>query len=207
MTPDLPVIPEEWNEYPALEQVMALMNRCDPDHPHALQVGKLSCVLFDSLVLLHGLSRIGRSLLCYAALLHDIGWSVPAVPHHKASMNLILSDQTIPVSGHDRLIIALTARYHRKAHPSPGHPHFRTLPPDQVNLVRWSAAILRVADALDRSHDSRVRAVQCQVSERVLTIRYETTCGSMDEEDLFVIRKKAALLGEVSGREVEVRRA
>jgi exopolyphosphatase/guanosine-5'-triphosphate,3'-diphosphate pyrophosphatase len=204
MIPANPDIPEKWQDDPAIRQVLAFMNRYDPDHAHALQVERLAMTLFSCLGSLHCMGVPERRLLCYASLLHDTGWSVPAMPHHKASMNLILSDLTIPVSDTDRRIIALIARYHRKAHPSSGHRVFCTLTRDHMQQVRWSAAILRVADALDRSHDSRVRSVSCQISERKIAIRCDTAGREIDGEENSIIMKKAALLEEVSGREIGV---
>ena len=192
-------------EDPALRSVIALMNRYDPDPPHAIQVGRLILCLFGDLVPLHTLGLTDRRLLLYAAFLHDIGWSIPADPHHKASMNLILTDQTIPVTRDERRIVALVARYHRKAHPSLNHQGFGSLSPEQKHLVRWGAALLRVADALDRSHDSRVSSLTARISDEKITLVCDTSGkGRVPDGEDSVFLKKSTLLGEVSERKIEV---
>ncbi|PKL59681.1 MAG: Ppx/GppA family phosphatase, partial [Methanomicrobiales archaeon HGW-Methanomicrobiales-4] len=162
--------------------------------------------LFDDLVLLHGLGSTERRLLCIAALLHDIGWSIPAIPHHKASMRLILTDLTIPLTPENRCISALIARYHRKAHPSLNHGSFASLSPAEQNIVRWNASLLRVADALDRQHLSLVRSISAGFTETDILIRCDTGDGKgfRSEFDEAVILKKLELLDEVSGRKTEV---
>ncbi len=174
------------------------MKRYDPDHTHALQVERLAGMLFDLLADLHQMKESERRLLGMAALLHDIGWSQPSRPHHKASMDLILSDTTLPLTLPDRQVVALIARYHRKAEPNPSHPVFAGLTKDQKRQVRWSAGILRLADALDRSHHSVVRELSVCVSEGVIQINCTTTDDHIPEPEIRVLVKKSALLSEVT---------
>ncbi|MFH0968600.1 MAG: HD domain-containing protein [Methanobacteriota archaeon] len=194
------------NLTPGDEPVLDLMNRFDPDPRHAVQVMRLSVRLFDDLIALHGFGSTERRILCIAALLHDIGWSVPAFPHHKASMRLILTDETISLTTEYRCVAALIARYHRKSHPSLNHSSFASLSPAQQNIVRWNAALLRVADALDRSHRSLVRTISARFTETDILI----WCGTGDGRELpsdieeAVLLKKTALLNEISGRRIEV---
>lgn len=191
-------------EDPAIGQVLALMNRFDPDHQHALQVERLSDLLFDLLADLHGMGDLERRLLRFSALLHDIGWSVPSRPHHKASMELILADQTIPLGYDDRILVALIARYHRKAHPAPAHGTFGPLPPEKMKQVRWSAGILRLADALDRSHRSLVQNISAQCTDEVIQFHCITLGDGHPDLEEEVLEKKSALLSEASGRRLEV---
>jgi exopolyphosphatase/guanosine-5'-triphosphate,3'-diphosphate pyrophosphatase len=207
MTDDqTPVISGSESLTPGDEPVLVLMNRFDPDPPHAKQVMLLSARLFDELKVLHEWGSKERRLLCIAALLHDIGWSVPAGPHHTSSMQLILSDASIPLSPEERCIVALIARYHRKAHPSQKHGMFASIRSADRNVVRWNAAFLRIADALDRPHRSLVRAISVTITKTTIQIR----CKTGDEREVpseyeeAVILKKAALLDEVSGRKIEI---
>ena len=61
-------------------------------------------------------------------------------------------------------IIALAARHHRKVEPQRGRGLMRLLSKGDCRRVRYLAAILRIADALDRTHARLVRAVRCSVS-------------------------------------------
>ena len=53
--------------------VVSLAERCRYDEDHARQVARLALDLFDGTHRLHGLGARERSLLEFAALLHDVG--------------------------------------------------------------------------------------------------------------------------------------
>ena len=196
--------PGSSSERPGAGPALELMEQYDPDHPHALQVERLAGLLFDLLAGLHGMGESERRLLVMAALLHDIGWSVPSRPHHKASMDLILADKMLPLTPADRQVVAQIARYHRKADPSQTHHGFACLTDDRKRQVRWSAGILRLADALDRSHRSVVRELSVHTSEGAIQISCTTTDDHIPEPEIQVLGKKSALLSEVTGCRIEV---
>ena len=59
---------------------------------------------------------------------------------------------------HDRLLLALVARYHRGATPDPEkHESYAALSPEDQRIVARLGAILRFADGLDRSHTNAVQ--------------------------------------------------
>jgi len=62
-------------------------------------------------------------------------------------------------------------RYHRKAPPASTHVNFIALPREDRVAVMKLAAILRVADALDRGHDQRVRDPTFERQEERFIIR------------------------------------
>jgi exopolyphosphatase/guanosine-5'-triphosphate,3'-diphosphate pyrophosphatase len=59
----------------------------------------------------------------------------------------------------EKEIIANVARYHRKSHPKLKHEGFRPLSPEDQKLVSKLAAILRIADGLDRTHSGKITDV------------------------------------------------
>ena len=156
--------PEVWRV------IQDITNQLDPDPGHARQVCRLSLLLYDNLQNLHGLSPEARDLLKAGALLHDIGWSVLEKPHHKASRDLILEDTQIPFKNRERKIVALITRYHRKTIPKPDHALYSELNPGEQEYVRFCSGILRIADALDRSHQSSVKQVECTVTDDEILI-------------------------------------
>ncbi|MBZ4317277.1 hypothetical protein LAM21_22965, partial [Mycobacterium tuberculosis] len=56
-------------------------------------------------------------------------------------------------------------RYHRKSPPLATHVNYIALPREARIVVLKLAAILRVADALDRSHSGRVRELSFERTE------------------------------------------
>src|SRR5579884_3381417 len=126
------------------------------DWPHARQVMRLSTLLFEATQPLHELDERALHLLKRAAFLHNTGMMIESRRHHKHSFRLI-KDAALPdVSSEERYEIACIARYHRRAMPSLSHEEFAALKRPARKRVAALAALLRIADALDYSHDGRV---------------------------------------------------
>jgi len=132
------------------------------DEPHANTVARLSVELFDKTKKLHRLGDDNRLLLEAAASLHDIGQFVNYAAHHKHSYYLIRSTQLMGLNDHQLELVANIARYHRKAMPLLKHDSYRELEPRDRVLVSKLAAILRVADAMDHEHASKVQGFTVQ---------------------------------------------
>ena len=126
------------------------------DEDHAKHVRHLALTLFDATSAHHRLGNRDKLLLEVAAILHDIGQFIDTRQHHKHSMYLVGNTQIPGLSSEEIRLVSLVARYHRKAMPRRSHAEFVALPPEQRMRVSALAALLRVADAFDRSHDARV---------------------------------------------------
>lgn len=140
------------------------------DEPHATQVDRLACVLFDNLPSVHQLGPSDRQLLRVAALLHDIGDFISSAAHHKHTQYVIENTDLMGLSEEQRKVVACVARYHRRAMPSTKHALFKKLTPADRSRVRKLASILRVADALDRGHRSKVRQLDVRLSDDKVTL-------------------------------------
>lgn len=154
-----------------LEAIMELARRYNYDADHAHQVECLAGTLFMELAEYHKLDRGDRKLLEYAAILHDIGYVVSGQGHHRHALMMILTEPLLPFSRDEVKIIANVARYHRKALPNPQHTIYGTLSDADRQRVAFMAAMLRVADALDRSHKGRVNELTCEVTEDAVIVR------------------------------------
>jgi exopolyphosphatase/guanosine-5'-triphosphate,3'-diphosphate pyrophosphatase len=101
-----------------------------------------------------------------AAMLHDVGLFIAYGKHHKHSYYIIKSCGPVTLSKSDWDLAANVARYHRKAHPSAKHLPFSQLSPSNQSVVRKLSALLRIADGLDRRHESRVKSVVCTTNRK-----------------------------------------
>jgi exopolyphosphatase/guanosine-5'-triphosphate,3'-diphosphate pyrophosphatase len=133
------------------------------DEAHARHVCRFATQLFDDLLSVHAFEVRDRLLLRAAAILHDIGDYVHYSGHHKHSYYLIQHADIMGVTPDERAIIANIARYHRKGPPDPTHPNYRELSKEARGKVRGLAAILRIADALDREHKQKIESVRAAV--------------------------------------------
>ena len=183
--------------------VLDLRARHDTELDHSTQVTRLAEVLFDRLVELHHLGRPERELLTYAALLHDIGLAVSENAHHKHAMRLIRSAQMLPFTAQEVTVIALVARYHRKAMPKPTHQPYASLSKPVQRVVRRLASLLRVADGLDRTHRSVVADIQVEVLPARVVLSLWTT-GDVQSE-IWAATRKSDLFTETFKRDVVFR--
>jgi exopolyphosphatase/guanosine-5'-triphosphate,3'-diphosphate pyrophosphatase len=133
------------------------------DEPHADQVKKLALVLFDDLAQLHRLPASARPYLEVAALLHDVGNAVSYAKHHRHAYYLIQNADLPGLADRERELVALVARFHRRRPPDPSHEMMHGLSPSETRVVRKLSMLLRVADALDRSHHQPVRRLRAHI--------------------------------------------
>ncbi len=148
---------------PRLRSVIQLAERCDYRREHAEQVARLAMRIFDDLQPLHGVDGRFKELLSHAALLHDVGYLISQRGHHKHGYYLIRNGELKGFDEQEIEIIANIARYHRKERPKKSHYSFRHLHPSLRRPVRKLSVLLRIANALDRTHYSVVRDVRCRI--------------------------------------------
>jgi exopolyphosphatase/guanosine-5'-triphosphate,3'-diphosphate pyrophosphatase len=156
-------------------QVLQLAEQAQSVLRHNLQTAGLAVRLFDVTASLHSFGPREREWLEYAALLHDIGYSVHYRNHHKHTYYLIANAGLAGFDPPEIEIIAHVARYHRGSPPSARkQATFAALKPWQQKTVRRLAVLLRLADALDRTHASRVKQVFGAIGDDRVRIEVES---------------------------------
>ncbi len=180
--------------------VMLFGRRCHYEESHAIHVAMLSLRLFDECIPLHDLGDQEREWLEYAALLHDVGYVIRRRQHHKHTYYLIKHGDLSGLTAEEVNVVALVARYHRRAVPKDKHDDFKSLSGRQRKIVRILSAILRLADGLDRSQFSVVQQVHVSIGDM---IELELTCTSDPELELWAARKRVSLFEKVFHRPVE----
>jgi len=153
--------------------VVALAERCHFHEAHARQVAALALGLFDATASRHGLQAPERSLLEYAALLHDIGRHISYPDRHRHTEYLLRNGGLRGFDPREVEIMALLGRYHRRGVPRKKNVAFAALARPDREAVRVMAGLLRLADALDRSHRGVVKAVAVSETSRGLRLRCE----------------------------------
>jgi exopolyphosphatase/guanosine-5'-triphosphate,3'-diphosphate pyrophosphatase len=184
------------------QAVLALGRRFGFDERHARQVATLALGLFDQLADLHRLPASARGLLEAAALLHDVGHAVSPQRHHKHTFYLVANADVAGFSDQERQLVALVGRYHRRTPPEAGRPDLKALAPGQLRLVRRLVALLRVADALDRSHSQPVQAIRAAIRSGRVRVAARAR-GPLDLE-LWDVAREAGYFRQALGRRLEV---
>jgi len=186
------------------QEAQAVLGACERvgrrykfDEAHGQLVSKLAGQLFDDLRDVHGYGDRDRLLLRAASLLHDIGDFVRYDGHHKHSFYLIQNSDIIGLAPDERAIVANVARYHRKSPPDPSHPNFRDLDKVARGKVRGLAAILRIADALDREHLGKVKSVRAKIDRHKSKLLLSVEGDEDRELEEWTVRAKSELLRDV----------
>ena len=104
------------------------------------------------------------------------------------------------LSTSERELVALLARYHRRYNPERNHPHFSDLDREERMIVFKLAALLRIADALDRSHAQRIKNIILRPEGSRLTI---LTPGVEDTTiEQIAINSKCDIFREIYGYDI-----
>lgn len=181
-------------------EVMALARRCHASESHAIHVAGLAIRLFDLTRRLHKLDDKARSWLEFAALLHDIGYLINGRQHHKHAYYLIKHSDIGGLTAEEIDVIANVARYHRRAVPQFKHEEFADLSPKHQRTVRILSSLLRIADALDRTHFSVVRTIDLKLGATVTLIVHVTGDAEMET---WAAKGRADLFERVFRRRVQ----
>ena len=189
---------------PRLQEAASLARKADSEPEHATHVCVTALALFDAATTLHGLGESERALLAAAALLHDTGWATRPAAHHKGSRDFILESGLAGFSATELKTIACVARYHRKAHPKPTHKVYRDLDEDSRTTVNRLAAILRIADGMDRSHWATFEAVRFEPHTEANMVRLLVTQRTPNGTDIWGAMRKRQLFEETFCVDVEI---
>lgn len=186
-----------------VRQALALGRKYAFDEKHARFVADISVRLFRVLRRDFHLDPRHELLLRVAALLHEIGGFISNRSHHKHSMYLIQNSGLFGLSREDVALAALIARYHRRALPSLNHPEYAALDRDSRIAVSKIAAILRVADALDRNHLQQILNPTITLTKDELVIIVD---GAEDLTlERLALKEKGPLFEDIYGLKVVLR--
>lgn len=188
---------------PRLRSVVLLAERCGYRQAHAEQVRRLADGLFVQLSPLHQLDDRVRELLGHACLLHDVGYLIAHKGHHKHSYYLVRNGGLRGFAEMEIEVVANLARYHRRGLPRRSHYSYQHLDKPGRRAVRRLIPILRLANALDRTHYSVVQDVRCRLeSDRV---EVEVMSDKDSELEIYMARRVAPLFEREYGVPLVIR--
>ncbi len=197
--------PSDWSDDPrALRRasVAGLARRCNSDVAHTTHVARLALALFDQTVELHELGDRDREMLEFAALLHDIGQHVSRKGHHRHAAYLVENGELRGFEPSEVAFLAALVRHHRRGDPKPSEDRFAALGPEDRVRLRKLAALLRVADGLDRGRRGGVEDLDAFVGKELVVLRITATDDA--ELELWGARRRRELFEKVFSRELEL---
>lgn len=152
--------------------------------------------IFDIMKRYHGLGRRERTLLQIAAILHDCGKYVSMNQPADASYNIIMSTEIIGLSHAERETVANIVRYNTKEFAYSARAD-KDMTSDMYLKVAKLTAILRIANAMDRSHKQKFHDFKMAIKDDELIITAETIEDISLEKALFC--QKADFFEEMYG--------
>ncbi len=168
--------------------------KANSGHTDVLEEGALG--IFDMMKKYHGLGKRERLLLQIAAILHDCGKYISMNQFADASYNIIMSTEIIGLSHMERETIANIVKYNTKE-----FNYAAKAEKDMTNTMYMTVAkltaILRIANAMDRSHKQKFHNFKLSLKENELIITAETSDDIFLEQALF--RQKADFFEEMYG--------
>ena len=166
----------------------------------------LALTIFDSMKKVHGMGARERLLLQIAVQLHDCGKYISLGDVAECSYRIIMATEIIGLSTEERQIIASAVRYNttefvyydENADDGSGLDRQRYL------LVAKLTAILRLANAMDRSHYQKVKGIKTALKDRELQMIVDSAQDISLE--LGLLKDKVAFFEEVFGIRLVLRR-
>ncbi len=174
------------------------------DKVHSGLVGQLAVKLFDLLKAEHGLGPRERLLLEVSATLHDIGSYISPAGHHKHSAYLVESSEIFGLRKSDKQIVSNVVRYHRRTVPKAVHESYMSLPRPDRAVVSKLAAILRVADALDATHQQKVKNFEFEAGSQAYTLWLSDSLSDVSAERES-LQDKGDLFSDVFGLPIVIK--
>ncbi|MCC6805988.1 MAG: Ppx/GppA family phosphatase [Deltaproteobacteria bacterium] len=177
-----------------------LLARYHGNEAHAERTVRFALQLFDATRSLHRLRDEDRDLLELGAWLHDIGYHISEESHHKHTYYLITQSRLAGFTAEAQQFVGLLGRYHRKGKPKLDHLEYQALAPPDRQRLKVLAALLKIADGLDRSHSGVVKQLEVKLEPRRLrmTLRSEEDA----ELEVWAAARNGELFGELFGRPV-----
>ena len=180
-----------------MEKIVSLCTKYGVDMAHARDVAQHALAIFDATQVLHKRSVRASELLEAGALLHNVGLVQDVENHHIAGRDIII---VAPLEGFEpaeRAMLACIVLFHRRSVNAVREPLFVALSASEREDTLHVAAIMRVADGLDRSQ-SQTTAIDeiCITTDGALLIR---TSGPHSHEDAAAAARKADLWRDLVG--------
>lgn len=152
--------------------------------PHIDALLQMSQLIFDTMKKVHGLGKRERLLLEVSAILHDCGKFISVANAPQCSYDIIMASEIIGLSHRERAIVANSILY--KTHKLPAYEDMpERMPRESYLIVAKLSAILKVANAMDRSHKQKFKNVKAAIKGKQLVITIETEGDASLEKTLF----------------------
>lgn len=165
----------------------------------------LALAIFDSTKRVHGMGARERLLLQLAVLLHDCGKYISLGEASECSYQIIMATEIIGLSTQEREIVANIVRHNNRNFEGYEREEHGALADRNAYLIIVKlTAILRLANAMDRSHAQKVENLKVTLKERELHMVID---ASQDVSlELGLLKEKVEFFEKIFGIRLVLRR-
>lgn len=165
----------------------------------------IALTIFDSMKKVHGMGARERLLLQIAVQLHDCGKYISMADVAECSYRIIMATEIIGLSTEERKVIASAVRYNTTEFVYYGnYDDGPEIDRERYLLVAKLTAILRLANAMDRSHYQKVESLKVVLKDRELQMIIDSSRDISLE--LGLLRDKVKFFEEVFGIRLVLKR-
>lgn len=186
----------------AAARSMSKRYKCSQAHIKNLEENAL--LVFDRMKKVHGMGARERLLLQISVILHNCGKFISLEDVSECAYNIIMATEIIGLSQVEREIIACTVKYNTSHFIYYDDLTVRVgLSRDEYLVVAKLTAILRLVNALDRTHRQKCKNVTVTLKEHELRV----TVSSQDDLSLEIgtFREKAEFFEEIFNVRPEIK--
>lgn len=173
-----------------------IAKRYKSNMPHIRNLEEITLQIFDKMKKIHGLGQRERLLLQVSVILHNCGKYISLADVAECAYNIIMATEIIGLSHAERKIIANVVRFNTLEFGYYDELEASShVSREEYLVIAKLTAILRVANALDRSHKQKCRDFTVTLRDDTLVI------GVTTQEDLTLekgtLEEKVAFFEEV----------
>ncbi len=180
-----------------LESAKNIAKRYRTNRNHTQVIEHLALVIFDKMKSVHGLGKRERLLLQISVLLHDCGKYMNMSQPSQCSYNIIMATEVIGLSHMEREIVANIVRFNSgNVLPFEELAVSSLLERTEYMTIIKLAAILRLTNAMDRSHKQKIKEIKVNIKENHTMQITADTAEDLTLE-LAMFPEKAELFEEV----------
>ncbi|MBR6366254.1 MAG: HD domain-containing protein [Lachnospiraceae bacterium] len=180
----------------SLEAARRIRNRYLGNAEHSETLSDIAALLFDNMKKQHGLGKRSRLLLQMAAILHDCGKFINISLPGECSYCIVKSTEILGLSQQEQAILANVIRFNTIALPFDEKPE-DVLTAESYRTVIKLTAILRLANALDRSHRQKIKDIRIALKDEQLQILVDSKADIALERGM--LARKSDFFAQVFG--------
>lgn len=169
-----------------LSTTKSISKRYKASQSHVNNIREIATAVFDATKKVHGLGERERLLLEISVYLHDCGKYISINSSPQCSYDIIMATEILGLSHQERELVANIVKYNT----------IELENTDNLTMIKL-VAVLRVANALDRSHKQKFKDFKVDLKDGQLIITVKTNEDIALEKGSF--KEKAEFFEEVFG--------